>query len=100
MEWDRIVNLASNFVAGEMRFQFIPRLRPDDELMIDVMIAGALSIWLSWKNDGIRQIAPGKFLAIKISRRATSGRPSGQVWQFHLQDRRLQFIKAKIPADE
>src|SRR2546421_12606945 len=53
MEWNRIVNLTSNFVAGEMRFQFIPPLCPNDKLMIDVMITGAFPIGLGRKNDGI-----------------------------------------------
>src|SRR5207248_10285309 len=53
MEWDRIVNLAFNFVAAEMRLQLIPPHRANDKPMIDVMITGALPTWLGRKNDGI-----------------------------------------------
>src|SRR5438067_4702454 len=43
---------------------------------------------------------PRKFLAIKIGRDTTGGRPPREVWKFHLQDRRLEFIEPKIPTDK
>src|SRR5204862_6042053 len=76
MERDRVVNLAFNFVAAEMRLQLIPRHRANDKLMIDVMITGARPIWLGRTNNGIPYIASDKFLAVKISGRSTSGRPT------------------------
>src|SRR4029079_1605343 len=52
MELNRLVNLASNFVGGEMRLQLIPRYGANDKLVIDVMITGALPIWLPPGEEG------------------------------------------------
>src|SRR5256714_5654315 len=100
MERNRVVNLASNFVAGEMRLQLVPRYGANDKLVIDVMIISALPIWLGWKNGGISQIAPGKLTAVKISGCATSCRPIGQMRQFYLKNRRLHFVQAQIPGNK
>src|SRR5436305_789627 len=68
--------------------------------MINVMIIDSIAIRFRRQNDRLGKIVPGKFVAIKISDGATSGRPTIKVWQFHLQNRCLQFIETKISADE
>src|SRR5438874_13435205 len=83
-----------------MCLQRIPRYGANDKLVIDVMITGALPIWLGWKNDGISQIATVKLTTIKISGCATSRRPIGQMRQFNVKNRRLHFVEAQIPTDK
>src|SRR5947199_688489 len=41
MERNRVVNLASNFAASEMRLQLVPRSCANYKLVIDVMIISA-----------------------------------------------------------
>src|SRR6266403_180986 len=100
MKRDRIVNLGPNFIAGQMRSQFVSRLRSNNELMIDVMIADAFPIGFGWEDDRIAKFVPRKFLAIKISGGTTGGRPVREMRQFHLKNRRLQFIEPEISADK
>src|SRR3954451_5170451 len=68
--------------------------------MIGVMIIDPIAIRFRRQNDRVGQIVSGKFFAVKIRDAATSSRPSIEVWQFHLQNRCLQFIETKISADE
>src|SRR5260370_40748274 len=46
MKWHRIVDLTSNFVAGQICFPLIPHYGANDKLMVDVMMAVAVHICL------------------------------------------------------
>src|SRR5437868_8931438 len=83
-----------------MSSKFDSRLRSNDELMIDMMVADAIPIRLGWWNDRPAKFAPPKFLAVKISGGAAGSRPIREVRKFYLQNRRLHFIEPEISADK
>ena len=48
MKRDWIINLGPNFIASQMRSQFVSRLRSNNKLMVDVMVADAFPIGFGW----------------------------------------------------
>src|SRR4051812_18047684 len=101
MEADGIIDRGPDLALCKMLAKLVPSLRPDDVLMVNVMIrqAGAAP-GLIRQRDPFGQAKALEFFAVVVRNPPASRRPIVQMWQLHVQDCGLDLVETKISTNE
>ena len=101
VQWAWVVNFRADFEFGEVGAEGVAMGRPDDELVVDVMVRGfGMSKLFEGEDEewGEASVVDGP--TIEIGPLATSLAPAIEVGEFDLENGGLDGVDAKIATDQ